>query len=358
LISKTDGSGTTTFAFNEENQLTQVTLPNALTVNYKYDGLGRRIQRTNSAGSNERYVYDNADALLDLNSDWSVATTYFNDLGIDNHLRQTSTGNGVPYFLTDHLGSTSALADSTASVLEISNYDSFGNNGGSAQTRYGYTGRERDPDTGLLYYRARFYDSQVGRFIGEDPIGLDGGINPYSYVKNEPLRFMDPLGLTRCNRVLGTLAGAMIGAGAGGLLGEGASIGAGGLVGSVAGPGGTVVGVIVGGVGGAPISVVTAIVGAGAGGVIGYIYCAKDDAKPQPRAIPTCDDPPKVIPMPPPQDGEQTCARLRDLCLERPWQPSWNRRMFGPRKDCGSCYRQCKLNHGVWPFDRCPIFHN
>ena len=58
LISKSDTSGTTTFTFNEENQLTQVVLPGGLTVNYKYDGLGRRIQRTTSAGADERYVYD------------------------------------------------------------------------------------------------------------------------------------------------------------------------------------------------------------------------------------------------------------------------------------------------------------
>jgi YD repeat-containing protein len=106
LISKSDASGTTTFTFNEENQLTQVTLPNALTVNYKYDGLGRRIQRTTSGGANERYVFDGNDALIDLNSDWSVATTYFNDRGIDNHLRQTNSATGVSYFLADHLGST------------------------------------------------------------------------------------------------------------------------------------------------------------------------------------------------------------------------------------------------------------
>jgi len=58
LTSKTDASGTKTFTWNEENQLTQVTLPSALTVNYKYDGLSRRIQRSTSAGANERYVYE------------------------------------------------------------------------------------------------------------------------------------------------------------------------------------------------------------------------------------------------------------------------------------------------------------
>jgi len=195
LVHKIDASGTRDFYYDEENRLTQVTLPNGSTVNYKYDGLGRRIQRTTNAGASERYIYDGADALIDLNADWSVATTYLNGSGIDNHLRQTSATTGVSYFLTDHLGSTAGLTDASGNLVEQSAYDSFGNSAGSPRTRYGYTGRERDPDTGLLYYRARFYDPQVGRFISEDPIGLGGGINQFGYVGNNPQNRVDPSGL-------------------------------------------------------------------------------------------------------------------------------------------------------------------
>src|SRR2546426_10504894 len=74
-------------------------------------------------------------------------------------------------------------------------YDAYGNSAGSTRTRYGFTGRERDPLTGLLHYRARSYDPQLGRFISEDPIGLFGGINPFAYVENNPLFFTDPSGL-------------------------------------------------------------------------------------------------------------------------------------------------------------------
>jgi RHS repeat-associated protein len=195
LISRTDGSGTTTFSWNEENQLTQVTRPTGVSVNYKYDALGRRIQRTTSAGASERYVYDGQDVLVDLNADWSVATTYLNDLGIDNHLRQTSSATGVSYYLTDHLGSTAGLTDANGNLVEQLAYDSFGNSAGSTRTRYGYTGRERDPDIGLLHYRARSYDPQVGRFISEDPAGFAGGINMFAYVSNSPQNATDPSGL-------------------------------------------------------------------------------------------------------------------------------------------------------------------
>jgi len=193
LITKADTSGTTTYNYDEENLLTQVTAPNGLVINYKYDALGRRIQRTTTAGADERYVYNGADVLLDLNADWSVANTYFNEPGIDNHLRQAS-GSAAWYFLTDQLGSTSALIDANANVIEQSTYDSFGNSGGSARSRYGYAARERDPDTGLLYYRARFYDPQVGRFISEDPMQFASGNNFYRYGSNVPLDVKDPSG--------------------------------------------------------------------------------------------------------------------------------------------------------------------
>jgi RHS repeat-associated protein len=195
VLTRTDSLGTTTFSWSEENQLTQVSLPTGLTVNYKYDALGRRIQRTTTAGANERYVYDGNDVLLDLNAGWSVATTYLNGPGIDNHLRQTNSVTGVSYFLTDHLGSTAGLTDAGGNFVEQQAYDSFGNSAGSTRTRYGYTGRERDPDTGLMYYRARWYDPQVGRFISEDPIGLGGGINSFAYVSNNSVNFTDPFGL-------------------------------------------------------------------------------------------------------------------------------------------------------------------
>ena len=60
---------------------------------------------------------------------------------------------------------------------------------------YAYTGREWDPESGLYYYRARYYDPKIGRFISEDPIGFGGGINFYAYVGNNPVRFIDPFGL-------------------------------------------------------------------------------------------------------------------------------------------------------------------
>jgi RHS repeat-associated protein len=74
--------------------------------------------------------------------------------------------------------------------------DAWGNlEVGADQPGYAFTGREWDPETGLYYYRARYYDPKAGRFLSEDPIGLDGGVNFYSYVRNQPTNLIDPFGL-------------------------------------------------------------------------------------------------------------------------------------------------------------------
>jgi RHS repeat-associated protein len=59
----------------------------------------------------------------------------------------------------------------------------------------GFTARERDAETGLYYYRARYYDPALARFLSEDPIGLAGGINLYAYAENDPVNRRDPSGL-------------------------------------------------------------------------------------------------------------------------------------------------------------------
>jgi RHS repeat-associated protein len=151
------------------------------------------ISATNSSGIT-KFVYDGADVVRDLDGSGSTIADYLNGPGIDNKIRQTS-GGASSYFVTDHLGTTRALTDASGNVTSSLSYDSFGNiNSGSVPTRYTYTGREADADTGLLYYRARWYEPKEGRFISEDPIGLSGGINLYAYVRNNPQRWQDPMG--------------------------------------------------------------------------------------------------------------------------------------------------------------------
>lgn len=163
-------------------------------VRYKYDALGRRVQRYLVGNrENTKFIYEGQDVLADDNA--GTLTKYLNGPGIDNKLRQT-TGSSTSYFLADHLGSTNGLTDQTGLLTSSNSYDSFGNpTNSSFPTRYQFTGREYDSFTSLQYNRARFYDPKLGRFISEDPIGFTGGdINLYGYVRNRPTLYTDPLG--------------------------------------------------------------------------------------------------------------------------------------------------------------------
>jgi RHS repeat-associated protein len=197
LVSRTDSGGTTQYVWDFENRLKQVTVPNGTTITYKYDAIGRRIQRARIGGISTNFIYDDQDVVKDLNSDGSTVD-YLNGPGVDNKLRLKDSrlsATGPLYFVQDHLGSTTALTNSLGVAVSQISYDSFGNpSAGANLTRYTYTGREFDADTGLYYYRARWYDPKVGRFISEDPAGFVGGLNFYGYVTNNPLNFTDPTG--------------------------------------------------------------------------------------------------------------------------------------------------------------------
>ena len=201
LTSKTDTSGSWTYSWDYENRLKQASEANGATVNYAYDALGRRVHLTSSAGGITKFVYDGSDVIRDLDVNGNTITDYVSGPGIDNKLRMTA-GGVTFYFATDHLSTTRALIDASGSLTSTLNYDSFGNViGGSASTRYTYTGREADSDTGLMFYRARWYDPQQGRFASMDPLGFRGGdLNLFAYVLNNPANFRDPTGRQRADR--------------------------------------------------------------------------------------------------------------------------------------------------------------
>jgi RHS repeat-associated protein len=110
------------------------------------------------------------------------------------------TRNGQTYtYHSDALGSIIAITDGNNTVVQRYEYDAYGNitylqDPGFKQP-YAYTGREWDEESGLYYYRARYYDPGVGRFVESDPIGLAGGINRYAYVEGDPINQVDPEGL-------------------------------------------------------------------------------------------------------------------------------------------------------------------
>lgn len=102
---------------------------------------------------------------------------------------------GQNYFYhSDGLGSITEITDNTGTVVKSYTYDSFGNivnETGTLNNPYTYTGRERDSESGLYFYRARYMDPKTGRFLQEDPIW---NVNNYIYAEDNPVNFIDPYG--------------------------------------------------------------------------------------------------------------------------------------------------------------------
>src|SRR5205814_3098155 len=118
--------------------------------------------------------------------------------GVDEPLAISRSGITALYN-ADGLGSVTSLYDSGGAQAATYTFTSFGNSTttGTLFNPFQFTGREWDSETGLYYYRARYYDPHAGRFIGEDPIGFNEGTDFYSYVGNDPIRWGYASGLEK-----------------------------------------------------------------------------------------------------------------------------------------------------------------
>jgi|GEM_PF-1834288 len=192
--------GDATFTWDSRNRLTAIN-GTSLSASFKYDSMGRRIEKTIN-GTTTKYLYDGADIVMEMNGSGTPTAFYVRTLNIDEPLARIYLSSGeIRYYHADALGSIIALMDENATVVTQYNYSPFGqtevigtDSTGLSQP-FRYTGREWDGDTGLYFYRARYYSPEMARFISEDPIGLAGGINQYAYVGNAPLDFVDAFGL-------------------------------------------------------------------------------------------------------------------------------------------------------------------
>jgi len=197
LTSKTNKSTSqvTTYIYDAENQLTQVN-KTGMSATYSYDGLGRRIEK-NVNGVKTKYVYNGEDIIREFDLGGNLLARYVHGPGIDEPLIMERGGQSY-FYQVDGLGSNTDLSNSSGGVAQSYVYDSFGqiaSQSGTLTNPYTYTGRELDSESGLYYYRARYYDANIGRFIQEDPIGFNGGVNFYTYVRNNPINNTDPNGL-------------------------------------------------------------------------------------------------------------------------------------------------------------------
>lgn len=173
--------------------------PNSLF--FEYDANAYRIEKKNSNGTKKYYLEaEHLESVYDANDE--LQANYLRGVVVDEIINgfEKNTATGVMEnrtFHHDQVNSVVALSDHNGAAKQTLSYGPFGesiNTTGSSQNTMKYTGREQDAESGLYYYRARYYDPELGRFISEDPIGFGGGINFYAYVTNNPLFYRDPMG--------------------------------------------------------------------------------------------------------------------------------------------------------------------
>jgi RHS repeat-associated protein len=195
--------------WDSQYQLTSAVAGN-IGVYYSYDALGRKIERLDGDGGYEYYFYDGNQIVADFDgNEWRVIRSYTYGPGIDNILSMTvhgSTSTNTYYYLKDLSNTVLSLVNASGIAVEYYEYDAYGNvtirNGSGTViptsaygNRFLFQGREYDYTTQLYHFRARWYDPETGRWLSNDPIGISGGLNLYAFCSNDPVNFVDPMGL-------------------------------------------------------------------------------------------------------------------------------------------------------------------
>lgn len=198
LTSKAEGTETTNYTYDAENRLVGVANPSVGTVQYGYDALGNRALAIHN-GVALTFLSDPTD-LVSVVSEYdgtgALLARYIHGPAL---VARENASGARQFFGYDALGHTALITDPTGTLSNHYTYDPFGRPLSiveAFENRYQWVGREgvRADESGLSYMRARSYDSETGRFVSEDPIGVSGGWNLYTYVGNAPTTFTDPSG--------------------------------------------------------------------------------------------------------------------------------------------------------------------
>jgi RHS repeat-associated protein len=185
-------AGTRTLTWNANDQPTQVTL-GGVTTTFTYDGPGERLKKSSPLGTSYYPFGDDAEITN------AVITKYVSVEGLGVIAKRVGTGPGsVTYWVhTDRLGSIQAVSDGAGQLVQRRTYRPYGETlaqAGATESR-GWIDQRNDPETGLTYLHARYFDPQLGVFLSPDPIGVEGGLNLYSYAFGNPLNLTDRSGL-------------------------------------------------------------------------------------------------------------------------------------------------------------------
>ena len=196
-----------------DNHLSSYT-KNGVITTFKYDALGRRLEKT--TGTNSTLFISSGQQVIeeydrDPNTEnWVLNTSYIYASYIDDvvsKIEAPGTTGGSPvthYYHSDRQFNVRALTNSGGTTLELYAYSPYGkqvimNGSGSVisasdyNKSYGFTGRRLDAETGLWYFRARYFSESLGRFIGRDPMGYVDGMSLYNGYFAENFQ-LDPTG--------------------------------------------------------------------------------------------------------------------------------------------------------------------
>ena len=163
------------------------------TVTYAYGPLGRRWSRTR-AGTTQRFLYDGLDRIATLDPSGTLLEWVTFGPGIDEPLGREDASGRRLWYRANHQASVMALEDGTATT-DTYRYSPYGITAatGTTPNDFRYTGREYEAGD-LYYYRARYYDPTVGRFLSEDPKEYEFDTNLYRYAYDDPPNRRDPNG--------------------------------------------------------------------------------------------------------------------------------------------------------------------
>ena len=190
--------GTRTFVYNQHNRLIKVKEGETVIAEYAYNGFNQRIKKV-ASGITTHYHYDQWGCLIaESKGDGTPLRDYIYLNGERIAMKIYGNQAGYYYFINDHLGTPQQIIDSEGTVVWKAAYQPFGEAQILVETvvnNFRFAGQYFDSETGLHYNHHRYYVPQTGRYLTPDPIGLDGGINLFSYVLNDPLNWIDPEGL-------------------------------------------------------------------------------------------------------------------------------------------------------------------
>jgi RHS repeat-associated protein len=182
-------------------------------MHWHYDAFNRLVERAVGASVTRFYYDDQWRLIAEYDGNDALVRKYVYGPEVDEPVRLTDAANGNTkyYYHAAALGTVTEITDATGNLVERYRYDVYGEPtifdsqssilvGSGIGNRLLFQGRDRDPDTGLYNFRFRDYSPHFGRFVHIDLILETESLNLYTFVRNNPTCFVDPLGLKKCCR--------------------------------------------------------------------------------------------------------------------------------------------------------------